>query len=359
MKKELTTVLIIDDSAFMRKALEIMLNSDPDIEVVGMARDGNEGIEKVKDLCPDVVTLDIEMPGLNGLETLDIIMKEVPTPVLVVSSISTEGAEITLDALDRGAVDFIPKTQSFVAIDITKIKDDLLKKIKTIAKKRSYKSSLQQKAALKKRQARLQPTAPKEKETILSLNKGIKCITIGVSTGGPPVVQSILSALPKDFPVPIMIAQHMPEAFTGPFAKRLDSLSNLSVVEAKNGDRIEKGYAFIGKGGKHLIAERQGVNVYTKLTAIPSDLLYFPSVDILVSSAANVWGSQTLGVQLTGMGKDGLLGMKELYAKGGTIIAQNEASCVVYGMPKVVVDAGIAAAALSVDGISNTINTIG
>ncbi len=351
--------VIIDDSAFMRKALEIMLESDPDIKVIGTARDGEEGFEKVKELRPDVVTLDIEMPRTNGLECLDMIMKEVPTPVMVVSSLSTDGAEITLDALDHGAVDFISKTQSFVAIDITKIKEDLLRKIKTVARKNSFNSQFRREIALKKRAARVNNVKTQKAETMFSIGNGIKCVTIGVSTGGPPVVQSILSALPKDFPTPIMIAQHMPKEFTNSFANRLNSLSNITVVEAKTGDKLERGVAYVGRGGKHLVIERQGVNVYTRLTNTPSDLLYFPSVDVLVSSAVDVYGSGTLGVQLTGMGKDGLLGMKELYKKGGKILTQNEETCVVYGMPKAVVDAGIATAVLSVNGITNAIKAIG
>ncbi len=351
-------VLIIDDSAFMRKALEIMLKSDPEIKIVGTARDGEEGFEKVKELNPDVVTLDIEMPRTNGLTCLDMIMKEVPTPVLVVSSITTEGAEVTLDALERGAVDFIAKTQSFVAIDITKIKEDLLKKIKTVARKRSLKSRLRREVALKRRVTRVTEEKPKSAKIAFSVNSGVKCITIGVSTGGPPVVQSILSALPEKFPVPIMIAQHMPKEFTKSFAKRLDSLSKITVIEAKTGDRLERGMAYVGRGGEHLIAERQGINVYTRLTNSPSGLLYFPSVDVLVSSAVDVYGSRTLGIQLTGMGKDGLLGMKKLHEKGGIILAQNEESCVVYGMPKAIVDNGIATAILSINGIANALKTI-
>ncbi len=338
-------IVIVDDSAFMRKALQIMMESDPEIKVVGMARDGMEGVEMVKKFRPDCVTMDIEMPRMNGLEALDIIMQEMPTPVLVVSSFTTEGAAVTLEALDKGAMDFIPKTQSFVAIDITKIKEDLIQKVKSIVRqrptqKRAFMEALERRRERKKS---LDEVSERKRPSIPERLAGRKysVVAIGVSTGGPPVVQHILEHLPADFPVGVVVAQHMPEAFTKPFADRINRTSSLEVKEAEPGDRVKKGVALIGRGGKHMVLERQKVQVVVDLTTKPDDLLYFPSVDVLFSSTAKTFGSQTLGIILTGMGHDGLQGLKEVNARGGTIVAQNEESCVVYGMPKAAVDAGI------------------
>jgi two-component system chemotaxis response regulator CheB len=339
-------VVIVDDSAFMRKALQIMLESDPEIEVVSLARDGQEGVDQVKKFKPDCVTMDIEMPRMNGLEALDIIMRELPTPVLVVSSITTEGAGVTLEALEKGAMDFIPKTQSYVAIDITKIKQDLINKVRAIVKQRPTEKRAFLDALNRRRQRlekmEVEPSTA-DQVRIPERLQGTRhsVVAIGVSTGGPPVVQHILESLPADFPAGIIIAQHMPEAFTKPFADRLNKTSPLEVKEAEAGDRITKGSALIGRGGSHVVVERRGGQMVVDLTDKPDNLLYFPSADVLFSSVAGAYGSQSLGVILTGMGHDGVEGLKELDASGGTIVAQNEESCVVYGMPKAAVDAGI------------------
>jgi len=323
-----------------------MAEEDPEIKVVGMARDGFEGVEMTKKLKPDCITLDMEMPRMNGIEALEIIMREVPTPVLVVSSISTEGAEITLEALAKGAMDFIPKTQSFVAIDIVEIKNLLIQKVRTISKK-GVPTSTPILAALKRRRERRETLADQgEHPAVFQIPEVIKdrkysIVAIGVSTGGPPVVQHILDNLPADFPTGIIIAQHMPETFTKPFADRLNKSSPLEVKEAADGDELTKGKVLIGRGGKHLKLRRQGTKVLAQLATEPSNLLYFPSADVLFDSAINVYSQNALGVILTGMGHDGLEGLKNLHARGGTILAQDEASCVVYGMPKAAVDAGI------------------
>jgi len=350
-------VVVIDDSAFMRKALSIMLESDPEIQVVGTARDGEEGFQIVNRLKPDLVTLDVEMPRTNGIECLKMIMKEVPTPVLLVSSITTEGAAITLEALNLGAVDYIPKSQSFVAIDITKIKDELIAKVKNICRSTRY-TSLRQRLEIRSRREKY-AEQPKVHEVPYNLhNTFFNCIAIGVSTGGPPVIQRILSSLPGNFPLPILIAQHMPLEFTRTFADRLNNLSAINVKEAATGDVLQKGWAYIGQGGMHLVIKREGVKVVTELTIHPKEHLYHPSADILFSSVVDTYGSSVLGLILTGMGKDGLIGLKKLKEKGGKILAQNEETCVVYGMPKAAVDAGIADAVLSVDGIIESLKTI-
>lgn len=347
----------------MRKAIQLMAESDPDIKVVGMARDGMEGVEMVRNLKPDCITLDIEMPRMNGLEALDIIMRETPTPALVVSSISTEGAEVTLEALDRGAMDYIPKTQSFVAIDITSIKDELVRKVKSIvAHGPTKRSAFMDAIRRRQRRAEALEEAPEPGDEVeipdSLLNKNYKVVAIGVSTGGPPVVQHILENLPGDFPVGIMVAQHMPALFTQPFAERLNKLSALTVKEAEHGESLQKGTVLIGKGGQHMVAQRQGTSVVLDMNQRPDGLLYYPSADLMFSSVTTVYGGHTLGVILTGMGQDGLLGLREMDRANGTIVAQNEETCVVYGMPKVVVDDGIADIVASAANIPNIITRL-
>ncbi|MBT3250640.1 MAG: chemotaxis response regulator protein-glutamate methylesterase [Candidatus Marinimicrobia bacterium] len=349
-------LIVIDDSAFMRKAISIMAESVPDIKVVATARDGAEGFEKVKRYKPDVVTLDIEMPGTNGFDCLSLIMKNVPTPVLIVSSLSTKGAETTLKAMQMGAVDFLPKTQSFVAIDIIKIQDELVQKIKAIARN-PLRQFINRRLARQAAQKSSHSIDKKSEIPYSFKNKTISCVAIGVSTGGPPVVQAILESLPAKYP-PILVAQHMPKEFTASFAARLNTKSPLNIKEAEDGDILSRGCAYIARGGKHLIIERKGVNVVCRLTDHPVEHLYHPSVDVLTSSVSNVYGSVTAGVILTGMGKDGVEGLKELKKRGGTILAQNEETCIVYGMPKAAVDCGITDAVLSVDGIIKSLQTI-
>jgi len=351
----------------MRKALQLMLESDPEIKVIGSARDGEEGVRKVKELRPDIITLDIEMPRMGGLEALDLIMKEAPTPVLVVSSLTTEGAKVTLEALDRGAVDFIPKTQSFVAIDITNIKGDLIEKIKTIARKerrrRFMRPETVKRPSIKPSgtggTATEQPAAKSQDEKIYDLSMfSPRALSIGVSTGGPPVVQKIISSLPENFPMPIFIAQHMPGSFTKSFAQRLNELSKVSVKEAEDGEEAKRGVVYVGRGGDHLILQRRGIRQIIRLSKEPANLLYHPSADVLFKSVAELYGGQNLSLILTGMGRDGVIGLREIYKRGGKILAQNEETCIVYGMPKAAVDEKLAHAVLSVDGLIRSLATI-
>ena len=326
-------VLIVDDSAFMRNALRNMLSSDPHIEVVGIARDGLEAIEKVEALKPDIVTMDIEMPRMNGIEALKRIMKKTPLPVLMVSSLTEEGAKATLDALDIGAVDFIPKNLAEFAVSILKIKEVLLEKIKHLA--------------LRGRMKRLGPPAePKKRRPIPVRVRGVQkmgVMAIGTSTGGPKALQEIIPNLPENFPLPVLVAQHMPPNFTGPFAERLDQLSRLDVKEADNGECLRPGLVLVAPGRGHMKLKRRGATaVAVDITENEQDFIYRPSVDALLLSAAEYFPGRALGVILTGMGNDGLLGAEELKKTGGKIFAQDEETCVVYGMPKAVVDAGLA-----------------
>jgi two-component system chemotaxis response regulator CheB len=331
----------------MRRFLTASLSQDPEIRVLDAARDGDDALEKIARLNPDVVTLDVEMPRRDGLSTLQEIMKTAPRPVIIISSLTTQGAEITLKCLDAGAMDFIPKHNVHPEAVIA----ELLPKIKAVAKKRAF-------LALRRnlRDTPIKPprsSAPGQEHATVGMSHASSykpanfggprdIVAIGVSTGGPPAVQKVLAGLPKKFPASILIAQHMPAAFTGPFAKLLDTLCAISVKEAEHGEKIQPGWAYIAPGGRHMLLERRGATPELAITSEPASELYKPSATILMNSVARVNPRKTLGVILTGMGSDGCIGVKTLKENGGYILAQSEASCVVYGMPKAIVDAGLA-----------------
>ena len=348
--KKVIRVVVVDDSAFMRKAISTMLQKDTEIEVVGMARDGMEGLEMVRKLDPDVVTLDIEMPVMDGLTALKHIMMEMPRPVIMVSSLTTEGGEATLKAMEYGAVDFIPKQLSKVSLDIVKIEKSLQSKVKTVVRKKGRLS-----ASVTKSKPR---TAKEVSRTIQDRPKGKvlrDIVLIGVSTGGPPAVQKVLGELPQDFPAAILIAQHMPGAFTGPFAKRLNDASALSVKEAEDRDLLTPGRVYIAPGGKHLSLCPRTSRIELAVSSTSEDVIYKPSVNVLLSSAANGLGQRTVGVIMTGMGSDGLEGAKDLKARKGRLLAQSEETCVVYGMPKAVIEAGLADDVVNLDDMAQAI----
>lgn len=345
-------ILVVDDSAFMRKAISMMLESDPAIKVVGMARDGEEGVELVKKLRPDLVTMDIEMPRMDGLTALRKIMAENPVPVMMISSLTSDGAQATLDALEMGAVDFIPKQLSFVSLDIVKIKEELLAKIKDIVRRKNVLMSrhkmradfVRAKAGTGarpgSRAARFLP--PKPIGSITKRRHLVSLITIGSSTGGPPALQQIIPLLPRSLPVGVVIAQHMPATFTKSLAERLNNLSQVTVREATDGEPIQAGVVYISPGGKNMTVKKLGSRASIKISDEPTSTLYKPCVDVLINSVAEQYGRATLGVILTGMGQNGVIGARLLKSKGGVLIAQNEESCVVYGMPKAVIEAKLA-----------------
>ena len=339
-------VLIVDDSAFMRNTLTSMISSDPEIKVVGIARNGIEAVEKVAELKPDIVTLDVEMPRMNGLEALKHIMAKNPVPVLMVSSLTDEDAKATLEALELGAVDFIPKNLSDLSVNIVKIKEILVDKIKNIAGKR----------LILKRRRPLSKPLEMPKASQQSAHRKVGIVVIGTSTGGPKALQSIITRIPKDFPVPILIAQHMPPAFTGPFAERLNSLSEIDVKEAENGEPIKKGTAFIAPGRGHMGVIRKRITE-TSIVISEDDgsHIYKPSVDVLMLSVVESYSGQVLGVILTGLGNDGSKGMKEIKNVGGKTIAESEETCIVYGMPKSVVEAGTADKIVPLDEVAGEI----
>lgn len=349
------SVVIVDDSAFMRKSLSIMLESDSDIKVVGTARNGLDGFEMIKKLRPDIVTLDIEMPIMDGLTALKKIMAECPTSVLMVSSLTTDGADSTLKALELGAVDFIPKELSYVNINITRIKEDLIQKVKEIVKQKQLNDRLKRLRALSRPTSVNIPAAAMADIPRI----GYKAVALGVSTGGPLSLQKILPILSEKIKIPIFIVQHMPPRFTKTLAERLNGMCHLSVKEAEHGEKVENGFVYVAPGGFHMTIRKMNIaNSIIEISEEPSYTLHRPSVDVMMNSVIEIYGKQTLGVIMTGMGKDGFEAIKRLKGIGGYTIAQEERSCVVYGMPKAIVDAGLADSILPLEKIPEMINKV-
>lgn len=356
--------VVIDDSAFMRKSISLMLESDPDIEVIATGKDGLDGFNKVKELRPDIVTLDVEMPVMDGLAALKKIMTECPTSVIMVSSITTEGAEATLKALEYGAVDFIPKELSFVSVNIIQIKEDLIKKVKEIVKQKSLHSRLQRIRTITSsisgnKTSPIQHKEHKESASDFVIPRiGFRAVALGISTGGPLSLQQVIPKLEKKL-VPIFIVQHMPPKFTKSLAERLNGMSNFEVKEAENQEVVKKGCVYIAPGGYHMTFRHSaGSDIVIDISETPSNTLHRPSVDVMLSSVVDVYGKYALGIIMTGMGKDGFEAVKKLKAAGGYCIAQDEESCVVYGMPKAVVEGGLADMILPLEKIPETLNKL-
>jgi two-component system chemotaxis response regulator CheB len=343
-------VLIVDDSAFMRNAISSMLGSDPEVHVVGIARDGIEAIEKVQSLKPDIVTMDVEMPKLDGIAALRQIMEKCPVPVIMVSSLTTEDAKVTIEALELGAADFIPKNLSNLSIDIVKIKEILISKVKQIARK----------GMPKRRRRPAAEQKQEEKPFVLPVRttgeRRISVVAIGSSTGGPKALQEIISRLPREFPTPILISQHMPASFTGAFAQRLNELSQVTVKEAEEGEVLKPGLVLVAPGRGHMrIQRRRSLETVVSISDASEEYIYRPSVDALMFSVSECFPGRALGVILTGMGNDGVKGMTAMKQTGARIFAQSEETCVVYGMPRAVVDAGIADKVLAVEEMAGEI----
>jgi two-component system, chemotaxis family, protein-glutamate methylesterase/glutaminase len=342
--KDKVRVLVVDDSALMRKLIPQILESDRSIEVVGTAMDGNFGLKKIEDLNPQVVTLDLEMPGMNGIDMLRQVMRKLyPVPVIVVSSHSTEGASITLKALSFGAFDFVAKPRD-VSTRMPEIAAELIAKIKAAASSKSVK---------------VKPLASAQqqygKAPVASTKAPTKIVTIGISTGGPHALQYLFSQLPADFPGTILVVQHMPENFTEMFARRLDETSALRVKEAQSGDLLMPGRVLICPGSRHLKVKRLPLGNVALLSDEPRIRGHRPSADVLFRSAAEEFGPQTVAVLMTGMGDDGAEGLGTVKAAGGMTIAQSEDSCVVYGMPKAAVDRGYATRVVGLEAMASTL----
>ena len=338
-------VLIVDDSPFMRKALERMLVAAEDIQVVGTARDGLDALEKIPQLKPDIVTLDVEMPRMDGLACLKKIMQDHPLPVLMVSSLTQEGAQATLEALALGALDFIPKESSLASGSILQIQQDLQEKVRKLARSPRFRKPVPRPAPPSAMPARPgfpapAPAAARPAPGGVIVGGMAELLTIGCSTGGPKALQDLLPALPKGLPVPCLIVQHMPASFTKPFAERLNSICQVDVKEAENGETARPGTIYIAPGGIHMNYRQRGAQAYIELSAEPAESLHRPSVDVMFQSLAQECTKQILAMILTGMGSDGARGMQMLKAKGAHTLAEAEESCVVYGMPKAAFERG-------------------
>ncbi len=325
-------VLVIDDSALVRKMLTEIINDQADMEVIGAAPDPLVAREMIREMNPDVITLDVEMPKMDGLDFLDRLMRLRPMPVLMISTLTEKGSEITFRALELGAVDFIEKPKIDIASGLQEYADEIASKLR-IAKR----------ARIKRLGPTPQSNTETKAQTLPSLTNRAasteKLVIIGSSTGGTEAVKEFLIQLPPNFPG-ILIAQHMPETFTKSFADRLNKSCKINVVEAQGGERILPGHAFIAPGHSHLRLQRSGANYITELSQSEPVNRHRPSVDVLFRSAARIAGKNAIGVILTGMGKDGAVGMLEMHNAGSYNFAQDESSCVVYGMPKEAVAAG-------------------
>ena len=341
MKKHVR-VLVVDDSALMRKLIPQILERADSIQVVGTAVDGETGLRKIEELAPQVITLDLEMPGLNGIETLKQIMRRWHLPVIVVSSHSTAGASITLKALALGAVDFVAKPRD-VSARMPEIAEELIAKILAAAQSRSINVQFLPEAAPADQSRKQDPAAP------------TRIVAIGVSTGGPNALQYVFSQLPAEFSGSIVAVQHMPDGFTELFARRLDESCPMRVKEAQSGDLLLAGRVLICPGNRHMKVKRLPLGNVAILTDDEPVNGHRPSVDVLFRSVAEEFGPQSIGVLMTGMGEDGAPGLGAIRAAGGLTIAQNQETCVVFGMPRAAIERGYAMRVVSLQELPNTL----
>ncbi len=323
-------VLIIDDSALIRGVMKEIINGQPDMEVVGQAPDPITARDLIKQINPDVLTLDVEMPRMNGLEFLEKLMRLRPMPVVMVSSLAERGNDVTLKALELGAVDFVTKPRLGVTEGLNDLADEIGDKIRAASRARVRRHGLNESA----------PSAPKPLAGQF-IHTTEKLICVGSSTGGTEALKEFLTRMPASSPG-VMVTQHMPESFTNSFAARLNSLSAMTVKEAEHNERVLPGHAYIAPGHSHLLVKKSGAYYYTELSKADPVNRHRPSVDVLFNSASQVLGPNAVGVIMTGMGKDGAQGLLAMRKAGAHTIAQNEATCVVYGMPKAAVELGAA-----------------
>ncbi|TVP09777.1 chemotaxis response regulator protein-glutamate methylesterase [Shewanella sp. MSW] len=371
-------VLVVDDSSFFRRRVSEIVNQDPELEVIGMANNGAEAVKLAAELKPQVITMDIEMPIMDGITAVRQIMATHPTPILMFSSLTHDGAKATLDALDAGALDFLPKRFEDIATNKDEAIRLLQQRVKALGRRRIFRPIVRPNVTPTPPGSSNRPAAssslPRQSATAASISanrqlqrrsagaaparasgKQYKLLVIGTSTGGPVALQRILTQFPADYPHPILLVQHMPAAFTPAFASRLNGLCKIEVKEAVNGDMLRPGCAYLAPGGMQMMLERSGATGRIKILAGNEDMNYKPCVDITFASASKAFGGDVLAVILTGMGADGREGARMLKGVGATIWAQDEASCVVYGMPQAVTTAGISSQSISLDNMAEAI----
>ncbi|MAD91004.1 MAG: chemotaxis response regulator protein-glutamate methylesterase [Pseudoalteromonas sp.] len=374
-------VLVVDDSSFFRRRVSEILEQDSDIKVIDFAVNGQEAVEKAASLRPDVITMDVEMPVLDGISAVKKIMQANPTPILMFSSLTREGASATLDALDAGALDFLPKKFEDIARNSEDAIKSLQNKVKEIGRRRlprsvssftrpsTAKSQVSSPAPSSRasvtqpdrsfQRSSVQPStsSPVVNKQFKASGKQYKLVAIGTSTGGPVALQTILTQLPANFPHPILLIQHMPAAFTPAFAARLNSLCKIKVKEAEQGDKLLPGVAYLAPGGKQMLVESKGaVKTLRVFEDDSARVTYKPCVDVTFASAAKAYHADVLAIVLTGMGADGRDGARLLKQAGATIWAQDEQTCVVYGMPQAVANAGLSSESLALHDVATRIN---
>nr|VVV04735.1 Chemotaxis response regulator protein-glutamate methylesterase of group 1 operon [Aliivibrio wodanis] len=366
-------VLVVDDSSFFRRRVSEIINSDPRLEVMDVAVNGKEAVEKAKSLKPDVITMDIEMPVMDGITAVREIMKACPTPILMFSSLTHDGAKATLDALDAGALDFLPKKFEDIARNRDEAVALLQKRISEIARKKSF----MRRPALSTQTASTATTAtrstaprvstltsttpsspvknasvPLVGQRFKATGKKYQLTAIGTSTGGPVALQKILTAIPANYPHPIILVQHMPATFTAAFAARLNNLCQIQVKEAEDGDALKPGCAYLAPGGLQMMIDGRPGSSRLKILDGGERMNYKPCVDVTFGSAAKIYGDKVLSMILTGMGADGREGCRMLKAEGATVWSQDEQSCVVYGMPQAVDKAGLSSESLPLERVA-------
>lgn len=335
-------VLVVDDSAYVRKMMTQMLSRSPFVDVVGVARDGKEALDLAEELQPDVVTCDLNMPEMDGVSFVRRQMAARPVPIVIISVANPSGEQV-LAALEAGAVDFVQKPTALATDRLLEVADELIAKVKSAATAQMW---------------RVQPPAPSRPaagpaETVTAARTDI--LLIGISTGGPQALKSLVPQFPKDFPIPICMVLHMPVGYTELYARKLDEISNIHVKEAAEGDEMLPGHAYLAPAGRHLSFRKVGLRVLAHLDVRPLDTAHRPAVDVMFQSAAEVYGARVMGVVMTGMGADGRDGASWIKARGGQIITEAEQSCVVYGMPRSVVEAGLSDTTATLEEMFETI----
>lgn len=342
-------VVVVDDSAYVRKVVKEILSRSPFVEVVGTARDGREALDLVEELNPDVVTCDLIMPELDGVGFVREQMQRRPVPIIIMS-VAKETAEAALTALDAGAIDFVQKPTALASEKMFEVSGELIEKVKAAGK-----------IALNKISVGSAPQiAPViEPATTIPGNHSVDLVVLGISTGGPQALKRLIPQLPADFPVPVVMVMHMPVGYTEMYAAKLNEISKLEVREAAEGDEVKPGRVFLAQAGRHLSLKRESSGkVVTHLDAKPFNTLHRPAVDVLFQSAAEVYGNRVLGVVMTGMGSDGKEGAAWIKANGGLVFTEAESSCVVYGMPCVVVEAGLSDKSVPLDSMAHAIRKV-
>lgn len=344
-------VLVVDDSALMRRLISDLLESDPRIEVMDTARDGVEAVEKVAALRPDVVTLDIEMPRMSGLEALDRIMRQCPTPVIMLTGLTDP--RMAIEALGKGAVDFVVKPSGTISVDIYKVRQELIEKVKlaTLVNLRKVAPLIEPAA----RPLSVPPNFGGEVEEGSPSPSSGRVVAVGASAGGPKTLDYLLGRLPAGLPAPVLVVQHMPAGFTRSFAERLHEHSPLVVKEAEEGDVVLPGQAYVAPGDHHMLVEKQSGRKIIRLDQSPRVMGVRPSADVTLCSVAEAYGAGSIGVILTGMGSDGTEGFKAIKERGGITIAQDKATSVIYGMPRAAVKSGCVDKVLPLDEIPEEI----